>query len=45
MLNLDKQEEFIFEDDWVYCCSYPSARVSFAQTAFGIGNNLENDYI
>jgi xanthine dehydrogenase large subunit len=31
MLNLEGAEEFIFEDDWVYCRSYPRARVSFAQ--------------
>jgi xanthine dehydrogenase large subunit len=31
MLNLEGSEEFIFEDDWVYCRSYPSARVSFAE--------------
>jgi xanthine dehydrogenase large subunit len=31
ILNLDGAEEFIFEDDWVYCRSYPSARVSFAE--------------
>jgi xanthine dehydrogenase large subunit len=31
MLNLEGAEEFIFEDDWVYCRSYPRARVSFAE--------------
>ncbi len=29
MLNLDGAEEMVFADDWIYCRSYPSARVSF----------------
>jgi xanthine dehydrogenase large subunit len=29
MLNLDGAEEMVFEADWVYCRSYPSARVYF----------------
>ncbi|MGF1567865.1 MAG: xanthine dehydrogenase molybdopterin binding subunit [Nodosilinea sp.] len=29
MLNLDAPEDMVFEDDWIYCCTYPSARISF----------------
>jgi len=29
ILKLDRPEEMIFEDDWVYCSSYPQARVNF----------------
>lgn len=31
LLNLYAAEEMVFEDDWVYCASYPSARVSFVE--------------
>ena len=29
MLNLDAPEDMVFEDDWIYCRTYPSARISF----------------
>ena len=29
MLNLDAPEDMVFEDDWIYCRSYPSARIGF----------------
>lgn len=29
ILQLDAPEDFVFEDDWIYCKSYPRARVSF----------------
>jgi len=29
LLNLDAPEEMVFADDWVYCRTYPSARVAF----------------
>lgn len=31
LLDLDTPEDLVFEDDWIYCRSYPSARVSFAE--------------
>jgi xanthine dehydrogenase large subunit len=31
LLNLDAPEDMVFEKDWVYCQTYPSARVSFDQ--------------
>lgn len=33
LLNLDTPEEMVFEDDWIYCRTYPSARVTFDQVA------------
>lgn len=29
MLNLDAPEDLVFEDDWIYCRTYPSARIGF----------------
>jgi xanthine dehydrogenase large subunit len=29
MLNLDAPEDMVFEDDWIYCRTYPSARIAF----------------
>lgn len=29
MLNLSGPEEMVFEDDWIYCRTYPTARVRF----------------
>ncbi|MCU0550488.1 MAG: xanthine dehydrogenase molybdopterin binding subunit [Leptolyngbya sp. Prado105] len=29
MLNLDAPEDLVFADEWIFCRSYPSARVSF----------------
>ncbi|MFN5396165.1 MAG: xanthine dehydrogenase molybdopterin binding subunit [Pseudanabaena sp.] len=29
MLNLDAPEDLVFEDDWIYCRTYPSARIAF----------------
>jgi xanthine dehydrogenase large subunit len=29
MLNLSGPEEMVFENDWIYCRTYPTARVSF----------------
>ncbi|PZU98421.1 MAG: xanthine dehydrogenase molybdopterin binding subunit [Pseudanabaena sp.] len=29
MLNLDAPEDMVFEDDWIYCRTYPSARIGF----------------
>ncbi len=29
MLNLNAPEDMVFEDDWIYCRTYPSARISF----------------
>lgn len=29
LLPLDTPEELVFEDDWIYCRTYPSARVCF----------------
>ncbi|MDX2096911.1 MAG: xanthine dehydrogenase molybdopterin binding subunit [Leptolyngbyaceae cyanobacterium bins.59] len=29
LLDLDGPEEMVFENDWVYCRTYPSARVAF----------------
>ena len=29
MLNLDAPEDLVFEDDWIYCRTYPTARVAF----------------
>jgi len=29
MLNLDVPEDLVFEDDWIYCRTYPSARIAF----------------
>jgi len=31
MLNLDVPEDLVFEDDWIYCRSYPTLRVGFDQ--------------
>jgi xanthine dehydrogenase large subunit len=31
MLHLDTPAEMVFEQDWIYCRTYPSARVSFEQ--------------
>lgn len=31
LLHLDTPEEMVFEQDWVYCRTYPSARVPFEQ--------------
>jgi xanthine dehydrogenase large subunit len=31
LLNLDAPEDLVFEEDWIYCRTYPSARVSFDQ--------------
>ncbi|MBF2001021.1 MAG: xanthine dehydrogenase molybdopterin binding subunit [Synechococcales cyanobacterium M58_A2018_015] len=33
MLNLDSPEAFVFEDDWIYCKTYPSYRLSFSEVA------------
>lgn len=29
MLNLNAPEDMVFEDDWIYCRTYPSARITF----------------
>lgn len=29
MLNLDAPEDMVFADDWIYCRTYPSARIAF----------------
>jgi xanthine dehydrogenase large subunit len=29
LLNLNASEDLVFEDDWVYCRTYPSARIPF----------------
>ncbi|NJL45353.1 MAG: molybdopterin-dependent oxidoreductase, partial [Leptolyngbyaceae cyanobacterium SM2_3_12] len=29
MLNLDAPEDMIFAEDWIYCRTYPSARIAF----------------
>ncbi|MBD2151900.1 xanthine dehydrogenase molybdopterin binding subunit [Pseudanabaena sp. FACHB-1277] len=29
MLNLNAPEDLVFENDWIYCPSYPSARIGF----------------
>jgi xanthine dehydrogenase large subunit len=29
MLNLDAPEDLVFADDWIYCRTYPSARIAF----------------
>lgn len=29
LLNLDAPEDMVFEDDWIYCRTYPSARIAF----------------
>ena len=29
LLDLDTPDELVFEADWIYCCSYPQARVPF----------------
>ena len=29
LLQLDAAEDLVFEDDWIYCSSYPKTRVSF----------------
>jgi xanthine dehydrogenase large subunit len=31
LLKLYGSEEMVFENDWIYCASYPSARVSFVE--------------
>jgi xanthine dehydrogenase large subunit len=31
MLNLDAPEDLVFEDDWIYCRTYPSARIAFEE--------------
>jgi xanthine dehydrogenase large subunit len=31
MLDLDAPEDLLFEDDWVYCRTYPTARVRFEE--------------
>ncbi|VXD21771.1 xanthine dehydrogenase molybdopterin binding subunit [Planktothrix paucivesiculata] len=29
LLNLDEPQELVFEQDWIYCQSYPSQRIAF----------------
>ncbi|MCU0524029.1 MAG: xanthine dehydrogenase molybdopterin binding subunit [Elainella sp. Prado103] len=31
MLNLDAPEDMVFADDWIYCRTYPSARIPFEE--------------
>jgi xanthine dehydrogenase large subunit len=31
MLDLDASEDFVFENDWIYCRTYPTARVHFEE--------------
>ncbi|MBW4482201.1 MAG: xanthine dehydrogenase molybdopterin binding subunit [Tildeniella torsiva UHER 1998/13D] len=31
MLNLDAPEDMVFADDWIYCRTYPSARIAFEE--------------
>ncbi|MGB5973723.1 MAG: xanthine dehydrogenase molybdopterin binding subunit [Nodosilinea sp.] len=34
MLNLDAPEDMVFEDDWIYCRTYPSARIAFDEVVW-----------
>ncbi|WP_035986912.1 xanthine dehydrogenase molybdopterin binding subunit [Leptolyngbya sp. KIOST-1] len=34
MLNLDAPEDMVFEDDWIYCRTYPSARIAFEEVVW-----------
>lgn len=31
LLQLDGPEEMVFEDDWIYCRTYPTARIAFTE--------------
>jgi xanthine dehydrogenase large subunit len=31
MLNLDAPEDMVFENDWIYCRTYPSLRIAFTE--------------
>ncbi|PSB06850.1 xanthine dehydrogenase molybdopterin binding subunit [filamentous cyanobacterium CCP2] len=31
LLGLDTPEELVFEDDWIFCKTYPSARIQFSE--------------